>query len=335
MAKVLVTGGAGFIGYYIVKRLSEDNHTVFVIDNLKRGRIDNEFQKLSQKENVYFINADLTDQATFESIDKDFDYIYHLAAVIGVKNVIKDPDKVLYVNAITTLNLFEHFKKSNSLRKIFFSSTSEVYAGTLRHFNINIPTDETVPLAIDDIYSNRTTYAISKIYGESVSLVYGKKYNLPVTIGRYHNIYGPRMGYAHVIPETFIKISKAEIIDVPSPYHTRSFCYIDDAVEFTIAACENTKTVGEILHIGNSKEEIKIKDLILKIAEVMEKDIKINELPDASGSPARRCPDTTKVEKLTGYTPSFSLEEGIRRTYEWYRNKLDISYEQMVTLDES
>ena len=154
-----------------------------------------------------------------------------------------------------------------------------------------------------------------------------RKYGIPVTIGRYHNIYGPRMGYAHVIPETFIKISKSNTIDVPSPTHTRAFCYIDDAVEITIRACENANATNEILNIGNSKEEISIKDLIVKIASIMGKNITIHELPDTPGSPARRCPDTSKMERLTGYSPVIPLGEGIRKTYEWYKDRLDKPFE--------
>ncbi len=328
MDRILITGGAGFIGYFLIKKLLEANaDNITVIDNLSRGRMDAEFQQLIKNKNVQFINGDLTDTRLFMDLDKDYNYIYHLAGVIGVKHVMQNPDKVLYVNAVSTLNLFEYATRVRNLKKLFFSSTSEVYSGTLKHFSIAVPTDENVPLTIADIKENRTSYALSKMYGESIGFIYGRKYGIPVTIGRYHNVYGPRMGFAHVIPEMFVKIGKNDIIDVASPTHTRAFCFVDDAIVLTIRATESPNTINEIVNIGNSREEVSIKDLVLKIAEVLNKVITINELPDTPGSPQRRCPDTTKIEKLTGYSPAFSLEEGIRRTYDWYKDKLDVRYE--------
>ena len=328
MSKILITGGAGFIGYFITKKLSENkNNSITIIDNLSRCKIDTEFKELLENRNIQFIQGDLTDQRSLAQLNKDYEYIYHLAAIVGVKNVAKKPEKTLYINAISTLNIFEYIKMLKNVKKVFLSSTSEVYAGTLKHFSIKIPTSENVPLTIDDISSERTTYALSKIYTESSAFVYSKKYHIPVIIGRFHNVYGPRMGFAHVIPEMFIKIKKSREIDVPSANHTRAFCYIDDAVEFTIRACENNKAINEIFNIGNSREEIQIRELVLLIADIMGKNITIHELPMTQGSPPRRCPDTSKIEKLTNYIPVVSLKTGILKTYEWYKDKLDNPFE--------
>lgn len=328
MAKILITGGAGFIGYFLIKKLLESNNNdITVIDNLSRGRADAEFQQLVKHTKVRFVNGDLTDAKLYGDLDIDYDYIYHLAGVIGVKHVMQNPDKVLYVNAISTLNIFEYAKKAKNLKKLFFSSTSEIYSGTLKHFGITVPTDEDVPLTIADIKADRTSYALSKMYGEAIGFIFGRKYGIPVTIGRYHNVYGPRMGFAHVIPEMFMKITQNDIIGVASPTHTRAFCFIDDAIALTILSTESPYTMNEIVNIGNSREEISINELVLTIAKVLNKVVTINELQDTPGSPQRRCPDTTKMEKLTGYTPVISLEEGIRKTYNWYKDKLSYRYE--------
>lgn len=328
MSKILITGGAGFIGYFIANKLSEnlENH-ITIVDNLLRGRIDEEFQNLIKKENVTFINGDLTDPRIFFDLDHDYDYIYHLAAIIGVKNVMNNPDKVLSVNTVSTLNIFQFAKTITNLKRILFSSTSEVYTGTLKHYGIDIPTSENVNLTIDDISSNRTTYALSKIFGESVCFTFGQKYNIPFTIVRYHNIYGQRMGFAHVIPELFIKIKENDKIDLPSPTHSRAFCYIDDAVEMTIKSCESENTKGEILNIGNSDSEIKMYDLVKIISQVMGKKVTINKLPDTPGSPTRRCPDTTKINNLLKLDIKTNLYDGIKKTFEWYSDKLDKRYE--------
>ena len=326
MKKILITGGAGFIGFHLAKKLADDNK-VIIIDNLARGRMDGDFLKLIKHENVEFIQTDLTDPRVFIKLDTDFDYVYHLAAVIGVRNVIENPDKVLYVNAIATLNLFEYAKQLKNLKKILFSSTSEIYAGTLKHFGIQIPTNEEVPLTLLDVKSERTTYMLSKMYGESICFNYGKKYKIPFTIVRYHNVYGPRMGFMHVIPEMFIKIKNNDKIEVPSANHTRAMCFVDDAIEMTIRACEFDNTNKEIFHIGNQSQEIKIKELVKTIANVLDKDIQISELPETSGSPARRCPDISKIIKLTGYSPVINLKEGIKITFDWYKDKLEQRYE--------
>lgn len=328
MSKILVTGGAGFIGLSIIKRLaSSEENNITILDNLARGRMDEDFKKILQRTNINFIQADLTNPLVFLPLPKDFDYIYHFAAVIGVRNVTENPDMVLFVNAISTINIFEYAKNMPSLKKILFSSTSEIYAGTLRHFGIEVPTDEKVQLAIDDIASERTSYMLSKMYGESTCYNYGKKYGIPFSIVRYHNIYGPRMGFLHVIPQMFIKILNNEEIDVPSPGHTRAFCYIDDAVEMTINVTESGKTNSETFNIGNQEQEISIRDLVKIIAEVLGKKIKINELPDTIGSPARRCPDISKFVQYFGYSPAINLKKGVTLTYQWYRDKLDQCYE--------
>lgn len=325
--KILITGAAGFAGYHLSHKLASQGHRLTVIDNFNRGRMDSDFEKLSQLSNVQLISADVTDARLYMELDKDFDYIYNLAAVIGVRNVTNNPDKVLYVNAISMLYLFEFAKNIPNLKKLFFSSTSEIYAGTMKHFGIDVPTNEEVPLTLLDVKSPRTTYMLSKMYGESICYNYGTKYNIPFTIGRYHNVYGPRMGFMHVIPEMFVKILKNNEIEVASPDHTRAFCYIDDAVEMTIKVTESEKTNQEILNIGNSREEISIENLVRKIAGVLQKDIAIKRLPETPGSPARRCPDTSKIEKLTAFRAAVDLEKGIELTYNWYKTQLHDVYE--------
>jgi nucleoside-diphosphate-sugar epimerase len=135
------------------------------------------------------------------------------------------------------------------------------------------------------------------------------------------------MGFLHVVPEMFIKIRDNDTIDVASPTHTRAFCYIDDAVQSTILVTEHVQTQGEIINIGNQEQEITIRDLVQTIAKVMGKSISLNELPDTPGSPARRCPDTSKIKSLTGFVPQVALEEGITRMYAWYKDKLDSRHE--------
>lgn len=326
--KVLITGGAGFIGYHLAKKLSEKpGYQITIVDDFSRGRLDDELQALKGGANVSFITGDLTNDHCFANMADDFDYIYHLAAVIGVRNVTSHPDKVLLVNATSTLRLFEHFKNSSHLKKIFFSSTSEIYAGTLHHFGMVVPTPETTPLTILDIRSPRTTYMLSKMYGESICHNYQRVYGIPCTIGRYHNVYGPRMGFQHVIPEMFVKLSKSETIEVASPEHTRAYCFIDDAIEMTIRATEDGDRSCQIYNIGSQEQEIKVVDLVSIIAKVMEVDPVIIEKEDIAGSPHRRCPEMKKLYDSIRYSPKTDLQTGITYTYRWYKNHLSDVYE--------
>lgn len=324
MSKILITGGAGFIGFFLARKLAQKpENRITLLDNLSRGANDEEFESLCAQSNVRFVQGDLASGEIFAELERDYEYVYHLAALVGVKNVNDAPDRVLSVNIRSTLNLFEALRSFYRLRKVFFSSTSEVYAGTFAHFAANVPTAETVPLAVTDITSARATYAISKICGESICFSYGEKYGIPFVIGRYHNVYGPRMGWAHVIPEMFAKIRDVTELKVDSPGHSRAFCYIDDAVEFTVRITQQFSGTADIFHIGNASQEIRIKDLVRKIANVVGKDIFIEPGNDIPGSPHRRCPDTSKVEEITGYRACVSLDEGIEETYRWYRDRLD------------
>jgi len=326
--KVLITGGAGFIGYHLANKLSNyPNYQIVIVDSFKRGRMDDELIKLQQKENVLVLNGDLTSDQFYESLGLDFDYIYHLAAIIGVRNVTNHPDQVLGINALSILKLFEHFKESKHIKKVFFSSTSEIYAGTLHHFEMSIPTPENTPLTLLDIESSRTTYMLSKMFGESVCFNYSKKYGIPCAIGRYHNVYGPRMGFQHVIPEMIVKINKSTNLGVASSNHTRAYCYIDDAIDMTILLTEKTKPGCDVYNIGVQGPEIKVLDLVKLIAKTMKKEIIIAEKEDIAGSPNRRCPDMRKLNDCIVFQPNFTLDTGLRITYDWYKKHLDNVYE--------
>ena len=334
MTNVLIAGGAGFIGYHLARRLSESkaDYRIDIVDNFSRGQLDAELKEILRKDNIRLIKGDLTDPRTYRSLAAYYDYMYALTAVVGVKNVVDNPDKTLRVNILSLLNMLEWIKGlEKKPRKLLFVSTSEVYAGTAKHYGIHIPTDEQVNLVLEDITSPRTAYALSKMVGEHACFGYYRKYQIPFTILRFHNVYGPRMGFSHVIPEMFLKIEKDAIVDVSSPDHIRAFCYVDDAIELTIRSCEYPNTERQILHIGNSLEEVRIKDLVMRIAGVMNKKITINELPDTPGSPLRRCPKTEKAETLTGYKVSISLEEGLRRTYDWYKNRINSMRDEIET----
>lgn len=320
MNKILITGGAGFIGCQLAKKLSEiEKNDITILDNLSRGKMDEEFEEVIKKNNVFFDEFDLLDTNKYSELDQDYDQIYHLAAIVGVKNVQSNPHLVLKFNAQSILNLLEWFVKSES-KKLLFSSTSEVYAWTNTFYELPIPTAENVPLSVDDPKNARATYAISKIFGEMAVINYCKNYGKDYSIVRFHNIYGPRMGMEHVIPELFSKArSNAVKLEVYSVNNTRSFCFIDDCVDATMRIMESSKTNGEIINVGNDEEEIKIGELAKKILDVVGVDKDIEPLKLESDKISRRCPDITKLKEFCGYKPKVCLDEGLKITFDWYK----------------
>ena len=196
MKKILLIGGAGFIGFNIAKKLAQSNsNQITIADNFFRsgGKIDPEFEELTNKVNVKLISGDFTDIGTYDSLENDYDNVYMLASVVGVDYVNNMPEEIIRINTSLIFNTLEWLKKSDC-KKALFTSTSECYAGTVETFDYKIPTDENVPLSINDIKHPRFTYAITKMLGESGFIQYSKKFKFDCTIVRYHNVYGPRMG---------------------------------------------------------------------------------------------------------------------------------------------
>ncbi len=318
MKKILVTGGAGFIGYHISNKLSEDsNNEVVIVDNLHRGRMDSLFSTLISKPNVRFVKEDLTDiGALKKTIWEDFDEIYHLAAIIGVKHCMNHPDEVLRVNLISTLNIVQ-LAKEHHVGKIVFASTCETYAGCLDYGIISIPTTEDIPLMVADTYNPRLTYASSKIANEQM-IIFNAPGHYDYSIIRYHNIYGQREGFAHVIPEILVRIVRGENpLKVYGADQTRSFCHVYDGANQTIAVMNSDKTNGKVVNIGETNE-ITIRELVDRMLHILNKKVTIEDVPAPMGSVRRRCPDVSRLTKLTGVKSQISLDEGLKMTIDWY-----------------
>ena len=315
--KILITGGAGFIGLHLSKRLLERGFSVDLVDDFSRGVCDSELETLAKQPGVNIHSCDITMHKAFDDFNYGYYYIFHCAAIVGVSNVLKMPYNVLSKNLSMLVNLLDFASKQSMLKRLMFISSSEVYAGTLQNFDLPIPTPESVPIALTDIAHPRTSYMLSKIYGEALCLHSG----LPCTILRPHNIYGPRMGMAHVIPELLRKAyisSDGGNIEVFSINHKRTFCYIDDAVEMMILCLESPDCRGQIMNIGNQDTLVTMQVLAEIIIDVINKEVKIDPKPSTPGSPHIRCPDMNKTYDLINYKCLVGLEEGIELTYKWY-----------------
>ncbi len=320
--KVLIIGGAGFIGYYLTKQLAETkNYKITIADNFFRGKMDDDLARVVMDNDIKVIKADLTEPVYFQAFEKDYDQVYMLASVVGVDYTTSIPNEIIRINTALIFNTLE-WLKTTKVKRTLFTSTSECYAGAVEAFGYKIPTPEEVPLTISDIKHPRFTYAVTKMLGESGFHNYSKVFGFENVIVRYHNVYGPRMGFKHVIPHLAQRFIKGETpFKVYGHDQTRAFCYIDDAVTGTIAAMEKGGN-GETYHIG-TQEEITIEALIKHSGEVMDFKGKYENAPTYPGSVSRRCPDITKSKKELKYNPKVDWKTGVTKTMEWYADYIN------------
>lgn len=319
--KVLVTGGAGFIGSHLCERLVKTNHRVISFDNLSVGSLRN-LNSIIKNRNFKFLKGDVRDQKLVENLVSQVDIVYHLAAVVGVSVVVENPIEDISVNFGGLKTVVEAAYKFGK-KKVIFTSSSEVYGK-----NTKIPLSEDKS---DSIFGPTTVtlwaYGLGKALGEHLLLGYAEK-GLPISIARYFNSFGPRSEnniYANVIPK-FIRqaISGKDITVYSDGKQIRTFCYITDTIEGTIRAAKNNS--NEIFNIGSDKG-IAIKRLaqiIKKLANSKSKIVYITEkkiFKRKFESTRRRVPDLGKAKRVLDFKPKISLEEGLTETISWMREE--------------
>jgi len=302
--KILITGGTGFIGSHLARHLSKNND-VTICDNNFRGKVD-EFVK-----DIAYIECDLTKEDEYEKLGK-YDYVYHFAAINGTSNFYEMPYQVLEINTLININFIKWCKKTG-VKKVLYTSSSEVYASTV---DKEIPTKEDVTVSINNVYNPRWSYAGSKILGELMFINSG----LNFSIVRPHNIYGPRMGYNHVIPEVINRVLlKENPFKVYGGNQTRSFCYVDDAILMLESIMNSEHSNRKIINIGVN-DEISIRDLVYKIFSIFDYKSEILNLNFKDGSVDRRSPNIELMCNITNITKFTSIQEGLEKTCKWYKN---------------
>ncbi len=318
--RILITGGGGFIACHLAVRLAAEPDTeITLIENFARGRMDDDLTALVALPNVTLVTADLCAPGAFDQLGGDYDEVYHMAAVLGVENVLHRPMHVIRVNAGATLALLDWFTAGGG-KKLMFPSTSEVYAWTQQFHTLPVPTPEDVPLALTDISNPRSTYAGSKIFGELAVTHYCQTAKKPFVITRYHNVYGPRMGEEHVIPQLYERTAfeKQNPLVVYSSTYIRAFCYVSDAVTATITSMRTPQAEGGTFNIGNDKEPIEIAGLAARIIAKSGVTAEIEPKTAVNDPILKRCPDITRARKILGYEPQVTLDEGLALTIAWY-----------------
>jgi len=318
MARILLLGGAGFIGGHLAARLAAEGHALTLVDDLSRGRRDEAIAALTARPNVRLVEADLTAVGALDALPREWEQVFMLAAVVGVRNVETDPARVIRVNTLALLHLLDWLPGRGET--LFFASTSETYAGGVAAGHLRVPTPETVPLGVPDVTAPRFAYAASKMLGEAAVVHTARARGLRAVIGRIHNVYGPRMGADHVIPELSLRALRGEDpFRIFGADQRRAFCHVADAVEAMTRLMATEAAWGQIVNIGNDAEETPIEDLAALILRTARVRPAVERLPAPAGSVPRRCPDIGRLRALTGFVPKVSLEAGVAETFAWYR----------------
>lgn len=319
--RVVVTGGGGFIGAYLVKRLVRDGWDVAVVDTMVRG----DPSRIAEvADHVELFTCDVRDQQALERAFAGAEVVMHLAAINGTENFYKRPEFVLDVGVRGALAVVNAGRNA-AVPDLVVASTAEVYQTPTV-----VPTPETVPLTLPNSLNPRYSYGGSKIVSELIAFNYAKDHYRQVQVFRPHNVYGPNMGWKHVIPQFIVRaINGREAKPVGGvPFkiqgdgtEARAFCFVDDIVNGVLTMYAHGGH-REIYHIGND-EEVTIRDLASRVGKTLGTELEIRPGESVIGGPPRRCPDIAKMRSL-GYQPEVSLDEGLERTVAWY---LEHSYD--------
>jgi nucleoside-diphosphate-sugar epimerase len=308
--RVLVTGGRGFIGARLVGDLVASGADVRVLDDASRGGA-------SLPAEVEQLEGDVRNADVVRAACRGVDVVAHLAAVQGTRNFYEIPDVVLDVNLRGVLNVAQACA-AEGVGRLVFSSSSEVY-GVPAEF----PTPESAPLVVPDPTNPRWSYGSSKIAGELVIVHSARRQGFEYVIVRYHNVYGPAMGEDHVVPQFISRLLRNEDFTVQGDgSQRRSFCYVDDAIPPTAAALSEPAAANGIFNIGNPAEEHSIDELIAALERVSGRTISPRYEPFALEGTDRRLPDVARATRVLGLRPRVTLQEGLRKTYEWYASRL-------------
>lgn len=315
--KCVVTGGGGFIGAYLVKALVKDGWNVTCIDNMTRG---DEGRFASVAENVTLHKADIRDADSVTEACKGAEVVFHLAAVNGTENFYKRPQLVLDVGLRGALAVVEACERAD-VPDLVLASSAEVYQTPA-----TVPTNEDVALMLPNSLNPRYSYGGSKLVSELIAFNYGQDHFRKVQVFRPHNVYGPDMGWKHVIPQFILRALEAkqrhssDFSIQGDGSETRAFAYVDDVVD-GIMTMYAKGAHRQVYHIGND-EEVTIKTLVGLTGQAIDHPLNIIPSDSAVGNTPRRCPDISKMRAL-GYQPKVNLVEGLARTSEWYGQNRD------------
>tara|TARA_Y100000310_G_scaffold295335_1_gene326575 strand:+ start:30 stop:983 length:954 start_codon:yes stop_codon:yes gene_type:complete len=308
--KIFITGGAGFIASHIIERIVDDNEIV-IFDTLHRNAL--QYTDFKDHKNLKLVKGDVLDTSSLEKSMNGADIVVHMAAIAGVPTVVSKPSTTLKINLLGSYNALEACRKKDIKRFIVFS-TSEVYGPDVYQ------ADEGGMTALGPIGKPRWVYAMSKLASEFLADSYNREYGIKFTSVRPFNVYGPRQIGEGAIHNFITRAIKNDPLTVHEPgSQIRSWCYIDDMTDALESVFTNRNAEGEVFNIGNPKATsttLQTAETIIRLASSKSK-VEFKELkyPEVN----TRVPSINKAKRILGFVPKVSLEDGIKRTIEWYR----------------
>lgn len=312
MKKVLVTGADGFIGSHLVEMLVARGFAVRALAQYNSFNAWGWLEDVTCKNDIEVVCGDVRDPQFCRSISRDINTVFHLAALIAIPYSYQAPDSYVDTNIRGTLNICQA-ARDNGVSRVIHTSTSEVY-GTAQY----VPIDEKHPL------QPQSPYSASKIAADAMAMSFYNAFDLPVTIARPFNTYGPRQSARAVIPTIITQIASGKKqIQLGDVSPTRDFNYVEDTCRGFIALAESDRTIGETVNIG-SNSEVSVGDTLNLIKSIMANDVEFlldeQRLRPEKSEVNRLWCDNSKIKQLTGFAPQFSLEEGLRCTVDWFCN---------------
>jgi NAD dependent epimerase/dehydratase len=313
---ILITGADGFIGSHLTEMLVKEGHKVKALAYYNSFNHWGWLDDLEESGNMEIISGDIRDPFFCSEITKNIDQVFHLAALIGIPYSYVAPDSYIDTNIKGTLNLCNAVR-ANNVEKMIHTSTSEVY-GSAKY----VPIDENHPL------QPQSPYSASKIGADALAMSYYNSFDLPLTIVRPFNTYGPRQSARAVIPSIISQIASGKSkIMLGDTTPTRDFNYVEDTCKGFMALAESEKSIGEIVNIG-SNYEISILNTFNLIKEIMNSSVELvqdsSRIRPKNSEVERLWCDNTKIRELTGFTPQISLEQGIKKTVDWFSDSSNL-----------
>jgi UDP-glucose 4-epimerase len=313
--RIFITGGAGFIGSTLIGALLERNQ-ITVFDNLERDSLkDRDF---AAHPNLDLIVGDILDEPGLQrAIHRDTQVIIHCAAMAGIEPVLKNPVKTMHVNMIGSANVLAAAARLPDCRRVVCFSTSEIFG----QHAMNVKESELT--AIGRLGEARWTYAVSKLAQDHLAMAYHQEQSLPVTVLRPFNIYGPGQVGASAMRNFILNALRNEPLEIHGDgSQIRAWCYVDDMVTATLRAIEEPRAIGELFNIGNPASIITVAELAHAIVRILKSRAPVVFKRKDYVDVEQRIPDTSKATELLGFEAHIGLEDGIRRTAQYYETAL-------------
>ena len=311
--KVFITGGAGFIGWATVEEMIKNNE-VTIYDNFSRSKSIEKISNASSK--LKLIKGDILDTRKLKKSVKGHEIIVHCAAIAGRNSVANNPVSTLSTNMIGSANVLSASLANTTTERVICLSTSEIYGPHAKNAS------EEQPSLIYPPNEPRWSYAASKTAEEHLAFAYLHEHQLPITILRPFNIYGPgQKGEGAVKDLISLALSNKPLEITGNGEQTRSWCYIKDMVEAILLSSENTKAIGKIFNVGGEDDPISIRDLAKLIITISGSDSELIEIPKRNAEIQDRSPDTSAAKKILGFKTTVGLVEGIEKTIDWTKKQ--------------